>query len=250
MFIHLNGITQHVRQDGPPGAAPLVLLHSLGTSGAIFDPIMPALAARFNVIRPDLRGHGLSAVTPGPYSMSLFAEDLAALFDHFKIGEAHVAGVSIGGLIAQAFATHAPGRVASLILIDTALSIPPPQSWRDRAALVRADGIATIETAVIARWVTEAFLADPQTDGLRAMLRQTAVEGYAASCEAIAAADFTQSSARLAVPTLVVVGAQDQSTPVAAAQALARTIQGASLTIIQDAAHIPTVQQPAAANAE
>jgi pimeloyl-ACP methyl ester carboxylesterase len=73
MFIHLNGITQHVRQDGPPGAAPLVLLHSLGTSGAIFDPIMPALAARFNVIRPDLRGHGLSAVTPGPYSMSLFA---------------------------------------------------------------------------------------------------------------------------------------------------------------------------------
>jgi 3-oxoadipate enol-lactonase/4-carboxymuconolactone decarboxylase len=246
MFIHLNGITQHVRQDGPPGAAPLVLLHSLGTSGAIFDPIMPALAARFNVIRPDLRGHGLSAVTPGPYSMSLFAEDLAALFDHFKIGEAHVAGVSIGGLIAQAFATHAPGRVASLILIDTALSIPPPQSWRDRAALVRADGIATIETAVIARWVTEAFLADPQTDGLRAMLRQTAVEGYAASCEAIAAADFTQSSARLAVPTLVVVGAQDQSTPVAAAQALARTIQGASLTIIQDAAHIPTVQQPAA----
>jgi 3-oxoadipate enol-lactonase/4-carboxymuconolactone decarboxylase len=246
MFIHLNGMTAHVRQDGPPGAAPLVLLHSLGTSGAIFDPIMPALTSRFRVIRPDLRGHGLSAVPPGPYSMALFADDLVALLDALKIGEAHIAGVSIGGLIAQEFAARNAGRAASLTLIDTALVIPSPQSWAERAAKVRAEGMAAIETGVIARWVTESFLTDPETDGLRAMLRQTAPEGYAAACEAIAPADFSQSSGRLRVPTLVLVGEHDQSTPVAAAEMLAHTIPGASLIIIPDAAHIPTVQQPGA----
>jgi 3-oxoadipate enol-lactonase/4-carboxymuconolactone decarboxylase len=246
MFVHLNGITAHVRLDGPPGAAPLVLLHSLGTSGAIFDPLMPALTSRFRVIRPDLRGHGLSSVTPGPYSMALFAADLAALFDTLKIGTAHVAGVSIGGLIAQAFAAAHTGRAASLTLIDTALAIPSPQSWAERAAKVRAEGMASIETGVIARWVTETFLNDPETDGLRAMLRQTAPEGYAASCEAIAPADFSHSSAGLRVPALVIVGESDQSTPVNAAEALARTIPGAGLTIIPHAAHIPTVEQPQA----
>jgi 3-oxoadipate enol-lactonase/4-carboxymuconolactone decarboxylase len=246
MFVQLNGIAAYLREDGPPGAPPLVLLHSLGTTGAIFDPIMAALTTRFRVIRPDLRGHGLSSVTPGPYSMGLFADDLAALFDLLKIETAHVAGVSIGGLIAQAFAAAHAGRAASLTLIDTALSIPTPQSWAERAAKVRAEGMASIETGVIARWVTGGFLDAPPTEGLRAMLRRTAPEGYAASCEAIAPADFSRSSAGLRVPTLVIVGEDDQSTPVAAAQALAHTIPGAGLTIIPHAAHIPTVEQPQA----
>jgi 3-oxoadipate enol-lactonase/4-carboxymuconolactone decarboxylase len=131
-------------------------------------------------------------------------------------------------------------------LVDTALAILPAQGWLDRAATVRAQGIGVIEDAVIARWVTPAFLDAPATAGLRAMLTRTPAEAYAASCEAIAAADLTETSSKITVPTLVLVGDQDQATPVASAQALQETIAGSHLVILENAAHIPTVEVPEA----
>jgi len=239
----------HVLQDGPPGAAPLVLLHSLGTNAHVWDHQAAELARSFRVIRPDLRGHGLTGCTIGPYSMELFAADLAGLLDALGVEHAHIGGISIGGLIAQGFAAAYPGRAASLILADTALAIPPAQSWTDRAALVRAEGIGAIADAVIARWVTPAFLKAPATAGLRAMLLRTPAEGYAAAAEAIAAADFTTSTAALNIPALVIVGDQDLATPVASAEALHRALAGSGLVVVKEAAHIPTVEQPAAVTA-
>jgi 3-oxoadipate enol-lactonase/4-carboxymuconolactone decarboxylase len=245
MFVEVNGLVVHVLQDGPPGGTPLVLLHSLGTNAHVWDDQVPVLARSFRVIRPDLRGHGLTGCTQGPYSMDLFAADLAGLLDALGVQAAHIGGISIGGLIAQAFAAAHPDRALSLLLVDTALAIPPAQSWTDRAALVRAEGIDAIAEGVIGRWVTPAFLAAPATAGLRAMLLRTPAEGYAASAEAIAAADFTASTARLDVPALVIVGDQDQATPVAAAEALHGALGGAALVVVKDAAHIPTVEKPA-----
>jgi 3-oxoadipate enol-lactonase/4-carboxymuconolactone decarboxylase len=249
MFIEVNGLTVHVLQDGPPGAAPLVLLHSLGTNAHIWDEQAAELARSFRVIRPDLRGHGLTGCTPGPYSMALLADDLAGLLDALRVESAHIGGISIGGMIAQAFAAAYKQRTASLILVDTALAIPPAQSWTDRAALVRAEGIGVIADAVIARWVTPAFMDAPATAGLRAMLLRTPAEGYAAAAEAIAAADFTASTAALNIPALVIVGDQDQATPVASAEALHLALAGSVLVVVEDAAHIPTVEKPAAITA-
>jgi 3-oxoadipate enol-lactonase/4-carboxymuconolactone decarboxylase len=243
MFIKTPDLTIHVLLDGPPGATPLILLHSLGTNAHIFDPQVAELARSFRVIRPDLRGHGLTTCPPGPYAMADFAADLAALAEALNLRTFHLGGVSIGGLIAQAYAAAHPARLTSLQLIDTALAIPTAASWRDRAALVRAQGIAAIEDAVIARWVTPAALSSPEAAGLRAMLTRTPAEGYAASCEAIADAAFTARTAALKIPALVVVGDQDQATPVAAAEALHAALDGASLVIIKNAAHIPTLEQ-------
>ncbi|MDE8343057.1 MAG: 3-oxoadipate enol-lactonase [Acidocella sp.] len=245
VFLRVNDLNIHVLTDGPPGAPPLVLLHSLGTNAHIWDSQAAELARSFRVIRPDLRGHGLTAGTPGPYSMDLFARDLVGLLDALGVGQAHIGGVSIGGMIAQAFAATHSARVASLILCDTAMAILPAENWILRAAKVRAEGIAAIEEAVIANWVTPGFLAAPETAGLRAMLLRTPAESYAASCEAIAAADLSASTAALQVPTLVIVGAQDKPTPVASAQALHNAIAGSSLVMVPDAAHIPTVEKPA-----
>jgi 3-oxoadipate enol-lactonase/4-carboxymuconolactone decarboxylase len=245
MFININGLTVHVLQDGPPGAAPLVLLHSLGTNAHIWDEQAAELSSAFRVIRPDLRGHGLTGCTPGPYRMALLADDLAGVLDALGVATAHIGGISIGGLVAQAFAAAHPERAASLILVDTALAIPPAQSWMDRAALVRAEGISAIADAVIARWVTPAFMDAPATSGLRAMLLRTPAEGYAAAAEAIAAADFTASTAALNIPALVIVGDQDQATPVASAEALHLALAGSALVVVQAAAHIPTVEKPA-----
>jgi 3-oxoadipate enol-lactonase/4-carboxymuconolactone decarboxylase len=246
MFIDVNGLTVHVLQDGPPGATPLVLLHSLGTSAHVWDDQVAALSRSFRVIRPDLRGHGLTSCTAGPYSMALFAGDLAGLLDALGVGRTHLGGISIGGLIAQAFAAAYPERVASLVLADTAMALPPAQAWTERAATVRAQGIGVIAETVIARWVTADFLNAPATEGLRAMLLRTPVEGYAAAAEAIAGADFSESTGKLDVPTLILVGDQDASTPVAAAEALQRAIANSSLVVIENAAHIPTVEQPGA----
>ena len=170
---------------------------------------------------------------------------MLALLDVLKVTHAHVAGVSIGGMVAQALAALAPERVRSLTLIDTALVIPPAQLWRDRAVLARTEGMAPLVEPVLARWVTEASLQSAEAAGLRAMLRRTDPQGYAGAAEAIAAADLTEASRRLRVPTLVLVGDSDVATPLSAAQALCAAIDGAALAVIADAAHIPTMEQPA-----
>ena len=249
MFLQAAGITHHVRVDGPPSAPPLLMLHSLGTAGAVWDEQAATLADSFRVIRPDFRGHGLTALTPGPYTIEGLAADALAVLDAFGVERAHVAGLSIGGLVAQSLAAQAPERVASLMLCDTALSIPPPETWHERAATVRVHGTEAVADAVLARWVTEGFRDQPGAAGLRTMLLRTPAEGYAACCEAIAVADLTESTRRLRVPALVLVGDQDPSTPPDAARALHEAIAGSSLVVLPDAAHIPTIEHPRAVTA-
>jgi 3-oxoadipate enol-lactonase/4-carboxymuconolactone decarboxylase len=243
MFVNANGLIMHVQVDGPDAAPVLVLIHSLGTSGHVWDAQARALAGPFRVVRPDLRGHGLTGVTPGPYSIAGMAADVIAVLDALGVGQAHIGGLSIGGLVAQSLAHQAPGRVASLILCDTALAIPPAQGWHDRAALVRSGGMEALVEPVMARWVTLGFMGEPAAVGLRAMLLRTAPEGYAGAAEAIAAADLSADTASLRVPALVLVGDRDEATPPGLAEALRAALNG-SLVVLPGAAHIPTVEVP------
>ena len=249
MFIRANGLDIHVQLSGPPGAAPLLLLHSLGTSGQVWDAQAEALSNSFRVIRPDMRGHGLTTLVEGPGSIEQYARDALAVLDALGVETAHVAGLSIGGLIAQSLAAQAPGRVRSLILCDTAMVIPPPESWRARAALVREKGMQAVVDPVIARWVTPAFLDAPETAGLRAVLLRTPAEGYAAAAEAIADFDHSTKTPTLDVKALVIVGEKDEATPVAAAEAMHAALRGSKLVVLPGAAHIPTVEFPEAVTA-
>ncbi len=242
--IDVAGHSVTVHDTGPADAPALLLLHSLGTSAALWDPILPALTG-FRVLRPDMRGHGRTAATPGPYSIDLLAHDALAVLQHLGIDRVAVVGLSIGGLIAQQLAHLAPNRVASLVLMDTALAIPPARLWSERAATVRAEGMAAVVDGVLARWLTPAAPAHT-VEQLRLMILAAQREGYAACCEAIAAADLHLQSGHIGAPTLVIVGADDPATPVASAEALRATIPGARLEIIPNASHIPTAEQPAA----
>ncbi len=100
MFVRVGDLVSHVQVSGPTGAPAVVLLHSLGTSLHVWDAQAEALAARYRVIRPDLRGHGLTSVTPGPYHMATLARDVLGVLDALSTANAHVAGLSIGGLVA------------------------------------------------------------------------------------------------------------------------------------------------------
>lgn len=245
-LLHANAHSFAVYDTGPADAPAVLLLHSLGTAAAIWNPILPALtAAGLRVVRPEMRGHGRTEATPGPYTIDSLAHDGLAVLQHLGIRRVAVIGLSIGGLIAQQLAHLAPDRVTALVLMDTALAIPPASLWNERAATVRASGMQAVVDGVLARWLTPA--APPHAvDHLRHMILATQPEGYAACCEAIAAADLRSQSSSLSVPTLVIVGADDPATPVASAEALRDAIAGARLEIVADASHIPTAEQPAA----
>lgn len=243
MRLDLPGLAMHLRADGPQDAPPLLMLHSLGTDGRVWQPQAEALSRHFRVLRPDLRGHGLTDVTPGPYTIEGMARDVLAALDALGIARLAVAGLSIGGMIAQSLADRAPDRVAALVLCDTALAIPPASLWRERAATVRARGMAAIADGVLARWLTEA--ADPATrEALRGMLLATDPEGYAGAAEAIAAADLTGTTRRLRLPAFILVGDRDEATPLSSAEALCAALPGARLRLIGGAAHIPTLEKP------
>ena len=245
-FVEICGLATHIAVDGPPGAPALLLMHSLGTNLHLWDAQVDSLARGFRVVRFDMRGHGLTEVGAGPCTLDDLAADALAVLDACGITVAHVGGISIGGMIAQAVAARAPDRVASLILCDTALALPPPEMWRTRAATVRAEGVAAIADATLARWVTPAYLATPGGRGLRAMLLRTHPSGYAAAAEALATADLSQTTPKIGAPALVIVGDLDPSTPIAAAEALRKALPKAQLAVIPRAAHIPLVEHPEA----
>jgi len=230
----------HVAIEGPPGAPTLVLLHSVGTDLRLWDPQAAALSRSFRVIRADLRGHGLSETTRGPYTVERLADDVLALLEALEVRTAHVAGVSLGGMVAMALAHAAPERVQSLALFDTAMAMPPPDPWLERARIVRGGGIETLADGVVARWVTR--VDSPEAKGLRTMLTLTPAEGYASSAEALAAWDFRERARTLRVPTLVVVGDRDVATPLADAEAI-RDALGGKLVVLEHAAHLPMLEK-------
>ena len=246
MFLYLGDVVVHALVEGPPGGAghepPVLMLHSIGTSLHVFDPQAAALSRHRRVIRMDLRGHGASGVTPGPYSMTLHARDALALLDALGVKQAHVVGLSIGGRIALQMAAEAPDRVASLCLMDTAAEFPPPEAWQDRIEAVLARGSGTLAEVVMPRWVVDPSLASSQ--GLRRMLLNTDRQGYAGSAAALRDARAAELEGRIGCPTTIVVGDRDIATPVAMAEALRDMIPGSRLVVLPDAAHLPTLEHP------
>jgi pimeloyl-ACP methyl ester carboxylesterase len=174
VLLQVGDVPVHVQLDGASGAPPVLLTHTLGTSLHVWDERVMRLCRSFRVVRSDLRGHGLSGVTRGPYSIEGLAPDCFGVLDALEIETAHVAGISIGGMIAQVMAAEAPRRVVSLILCDTANAIPGREIYTERARTVRAQGMDVIADAVMARWVTPGFLDSPAAEGLRAMVLLTA----------------------------------------------------------------------------
>ncbi|MCS6931362.1 MAG: 4-carboxymuconolactone decarboxylase [Acetobacteraceae bacterium] len=240
MFVSIGGLPFHLRDEGPRHAPVVLMLHSLGTAFAVWEPQAAALARRFRVLRMDLRGHGLSGVSEDEGSMARFAADAFAALDALGIQAAHVAGLSIGGRIALEMAATAPDRVPSLMLCDTALEFPPPEGWQQRMEAVRAGGMAAIADAVLARWVRDASL--PSSQGLLRMLLTTPPAGYASAAAALRDARAAPLLGRIACPTSVIVGEHDPATPPAWAEALRDAIPGATLTVIPGASHIPTFE--------
>lgn len=242
----MTAVTLHYTVDGPDEAPVLIIGSSLGTAGAMWAPQVPALATRFRVVRYDHRGHGGSPVPPGPYSLDDLGGDVLALMDNLGVDRAHIAGLSLGGMVAMWVAAHVPERVNRMVLLCTSAKLGPPEMWAERAHIVRTEGLGAIVDTVLGRWVPPEF-AQRRPDvvaELREMFLATPPDGYAGCCAAIETMDLEPELGRITAPTLVIAGLADQSTPPSHAQRIISRITGSRLALVAGAAHLANVSRP------
>ncbi len=157
----------------------------------------------------------------------------------------------MGGMTGMNLGVRRPERLKSLVLCDTAAHMPPPEMWNDRIALARGQGMAATSEPTLGRWFTPAFHESRPgaIARVREMIETTPVEGYAGCCAAIRDMNQLAALPGIKLPTLVMVGDADPSTPVAAARAIHDRIAGSGLAILDGAAHLSNIEQKDAFNA-
>lgn len=233
---------------GPADAPVLVLGSSVGTDRTMWDRALPRLAERFRVVRYDHRGHGQSPVPPGPYDIAGLADDVVALLDALGVERAHVGGLSLGGMVAMQLAATRPDRVHRLALVCTSAHLPPPAMWAERAAAVRAGGMAAVVDAVLARWFTPAAAGSEPARRMREVFLAQPPEGYASCCEAVGAMDLRPQLGKITAPALVVAAAEDPGTPPPHAEAIGAGIAAGGgsveVAVLPGLAHLAAVERP------
>jgi 3-oxoadipate enol-lactonase len=236
------------RIEGPADAPVVLLVHGVLTDHRAWDGLAARLAPSYRVLRYDLRGHGRSSAPPAPYTMEQLADDAMALLDALGIARAHFIGTSLGGMIGQQVGARHGQRLLSLTLANTSAVQPAPQAWEDRAALARGAGsVAPLADGTLQRWFTPGFAASApgEVDRMRSILRETSVDGFAGCAHALGRLAQLPLLPRIEVPTLVVVGTEDQATPPAQGQQICDAIPGARLVALP-AAHQAAVERPQA----
>lgn len=250
-FIETGDSRVHYAMSGLANAPVVVLSNSLGTNLSMWDPQMDALERKFRVVRYDMRGHGETSVTPGPYTIEQLARDVVRLLDALHLDRVHFCGLSMSGMIGMWLGMNAAARLDKLVLCNTAARIGTAEVWNARIDTVRKSGMKAIAPAVIDRWLTPEFCkrSPTATAALLQMLEDAPPEGYAACCAAVRDFDQREGVATIRVPTLVITGSHDPATPPADGRFLAEHIPGAQYLEL-NASHLSNVEAPEQFTAE
>jgi 3-oxoadipate enol-lactonase len=226
-------MTFHYLLDGPRDAPVVVLPSSLGTTTELWSSNVPHWSESFRILRYDQAGHD---------SIDALGRDLLDLLDQLELERVSLCGLSLGGATAMWVAANAPQRVDRLVLACTSARFGGPEPWLERAAVVRAQGLEPIADGIVGRWFTPAA-APEVVRRFRQLLVATPREKYAACCEALARWDFRERLGGIRMRTLVVAAAEDSSTPPEHARLIADAIEGATLVVLPDAAHLANVER-------
>ena len=249
---NVNDATLHYRFDGPENAPVILVSNSLASNLGMWDQqIDTLLGLGLRVLRYDSRGHGQSAVTPGPYSIEMLTEDAVGLLDALGIERASFMGCSKGGMVGQMAGTKHGDRFDRLVLCSTAAYMGGGDVWAARIEAVTNGGMDAVVDATIDRWFTTAGQEriPGEVERVREMILATPPEGFVACAHAIAAMDQRQSIRAIDRPTLVVVGEDDPGTPPSAAELIHDRISGSKLVVLPDSAHFCNVEQAGPFNA-
>ncbi len=244
-FTTVNNTRLYYRLEGNPANPPLVLSHSLGADHGMWDPQMPDLLRRFQVLLCDTRGHGASDAPEGDYSIEQLGRDTLAVVDAVSIRQFAFCGLSMGGAIGQWLAIHAAERVTALVLANTSSRFDGTALEARRQAVLK-DGTTGIVDAVMQRFFLPETMArgDVYAYSVRSVLLATNPVGYAGCCAAVRDFNYTALLPKIKAPTLVIVGDHDQSTPWAGhGEILAGGISGAKVVHLPTA-HLSNVDEP------
>ncbi|MFF3165384.1 bifunctional 3-oxoadipate enol-lactonase/4-carboxymuconolactone decarboxylase PcaDC [Streptomyces sp. NPDC003273] len=239
--------TLQYRFDGPQDAPVLILGPSLGTTWHMWDRQIPELTKQWRVFRFDLPGHGGAPARPAP-SVGELAARLLATLDAVGVQRFGYAGCALGGAVGIELALRHPERLASLALVAASPRFGTADEFRQRGVIVRTNGLDPIARTSPDRWFTGGFAAAQPaiTEWAVQMVRTTDPGCYIASCEALAGFDVRHELGRVGVPTLVLVGSDDQVTGPAEARTLVAGIPDARLAVVPGASHLVPVEQPGA----
>jgi len=242
-FVRVDDLVVHYELTGPADAPVVAFGNSLGTSFHLWDPNVAALAGRYRLLRYDMRGHGLTSVTPGQPrpTVDALAADFIGLLDTLGIGRVRYVGLSVGGMVGQKLGARYPDRVESIVLCATGNQLGSHEMWSARFAAIEKGGLEAIVDGAIDRWFTTTTKTQhPEiVEGFRAMICRTPVAGYIG----VRDADLRADDARITVPTLVISGTDDQAAPPERGEALHAAIPHSQFVLLQNAAHLLNVEQ-------
>jgi len=249
MLLMLQGRRIHYDLAGSETGSVVCFTHSLSSDGGMWaEQLPPLLAAGFRVLRLDMRGHGGSDPVAGDYTMSQLAADVAHVIDALSLDRVHFIGLSIGGMLGQAFAIEHAAKLKSLMLCDTLPATPADAkaAWGPRVAAVKkANSLEPLADPTIERWFTDAFKPrrPARWKEIRETIAATTPAGYLGCAAAIQNFNFLTRLPSLRIPTLVVCGADDPGTPPAENRRIASLVPGARYEEITVARHFPNVEQ-------
>ena len=245
-FATVDNIRLFYRLEGKADRPLLILSHSIGTDQGMWAPQMEDLLPHFQVLRYDTRGHGASDAPAGEYSIERLGRDLIGLADELKISKFALCGLSLGGAIGQWLAINAPDRLSALVLANTSPHFVPRANWEARIRTVSEKGMAGIVDTAMQRFFSSENVArnDTYANGVRSVLLGTNPVGYLGCCAVLRDFDGMQSLGNIRVPTLVIAGNRDVSTPWEGhGEILAKEIPDAQVLRL-DAAHLSNVECP------
>ena len=250
MLLPLAGRRLYYDLTGPEDGPIVCITHSLASdSGMWAEQMPPLIQAGFRVLRLDMRGHGGSDPVAGDYTMSALAGDVATALDMLGLTRVHYIGLSIGGMIGQAFAIEHGGKLISALWCDTLPASPAGAAavWAERMDTVRrANSLEPLADGTVERWFTDAFKPrkPARWKQIRDTVAATTPAGYLGCSAAIMNYDFTGQLPALRLPVLLVCGDQDPGTPPAENRRLAGLVPGARYEEIPNARHFPNVEHP------
>ncbi len=244
--IRANGVALRCRLEGAGGA--LVLVHGVGNRLEAWDGVAARLARRYRILRYDLRGHGESEKVPGPYAIGDFVEDLSALLAAAGFRRCHLAGFSLGGLVAQGFALSHPERLEKLALLSTTAG----RSEAEKAAVLAR--LKIVEGGIpgehfgrsLERWFTDEFRARNPALLADYAERNKANDAacYAAAYRVLATTDFAERLSEIAAPTLVMTGEDDIGSSPRMARLMHERIANSTLHILPKLRHAILIEAP------
>ncbi|MBB5606784.1 MULTISPECIES: alpha/beta fold hydrolase [unclassified Janthinobacterium] len=230
----------------PTHHEPILLLHGLGSCAQDWQPQIEALSPNYRLIVPDMRGHGRSPAPEGAWQIADFANDIFNLMDQLDVPRAHVVGFSLGGMVGLEMANLAPGRIASLCLINS----QPFQGSKPPALLfaywLRRTVIATFGLKAMGKIIGKKLFPDPEQQPLverfAAQMADMDKRAYLAALDAIFHWQIEVRFDALTMPVRILAADQDY-TPVASKQAFAAQFPHCEFEVIANSRHATPLDQ-------